>query len=116
MVKENTFNSKTGTKLVVDRRTPFNSLHFFLASDFLLGLCPKGLEKKVSKSLLATAARTRRSSEAHILLFQMSDHQEGILVDNQYSLIKPWKDMWGHCLGGKFTYYFISCDTKIYIT
>jgi hypothetical protein len=116
MVKENTFNSETGTELVVDRRTPFNSLHFFLASKFLLGLCPKCLEKQVSKSLLATAARTRRSSEAHILLFQMSDQREGMLVDNRYSLIKPWKDMWGHYVGGKFPSYFISCDTQIYIT
>jgi hypothetical protein len=29
IVQENTFNSETGKKLVVDKRTPFNSLHFF---------------------------------------------------------------------------------------
>jgi hypothetical protein len=29
MVKENTLDLEAGTKLVVDRRTPFNSLHFF---------------------------------------------------------------------------------------
>jgi hypothetical protein len=96
IVQENTFNSETGTQLVVDRRNLFNSLHFFLDFKFLLGLCPKCLEKQVSKSLLATAARTRRSSEAHILLFQMSDHQEGILADNRYSLIDPWEYMWGN--------------------
>jgi hypothetical protein len=39
MVKENSFKWETGTTLVVDRRTPFNSLRFFLASKFLLGLC-----------------------------------------------------------------------------
>jgi hypothetical protein len=61
VVKENTFNLETGTTLVVVRRTPFNSLHFFLASKFLLGICPKCLEKQVSKSLLAAAARTCRS-------------------------------------------------------
>jgi hypothetical protein len=116
MVQENTCNWETGTKLVVDQRTPFNSLLFFLASKFLLGLCPEYLEKQVSKSILVTAASTRRSSEDHILLFQMSDHQEGKLVDNRYALIKPWKDMWGHYVGGKFPYYFISCDTPIYIT
>jgi hypothetical protein len=116
MVKENTFNWETGTKLVVDRQNPFNSLHFFLASKFLLGLYPECLDKQVSKSLLDIAARTRRSSEARVLLFQMSDHQEGKLVDNQYALIKPCKDMWGHYAGGRFPYYFISCDTPIYIT
>jgi hypothetical protein len=116
MVKENTFNWETGTKLVVDRRNPFNSLHFFLASKFLIGLLLEFLLKQVSKSLLATAARTRRSSEAHILLFQMSDHHEEKLVDNRYALIKPWKYMWGHYVGGKFPYYFISCYTLIYIT
>jgi hypothetical protein len=79
-------------------------------------LCPECLEKQVSKSLLATAERTCRSSEAHILLFQMSDHQEEKIVDNRYALIKPWKDMWEHYVGGKFPYYFISCDTQIYIT
>jgi hypothetical protein len=107
IVQENTLNSETGIKLVVDRRNPFNSLHFFLASKFLVRLCPKCFEKQVSKSLLDTAARTHRSSEAHLLLFQMSDHQEGVLVDNRYSLIKPWKDLWGHYVGGKFPYYFI---------
>jgi hypothetical protein len=111
IVQENTFNWETGTKLVVDRRTPFNSLHFFFASKFLIEICPECLEKQVSKSLLATAARTPRSSEACILLFQMSDRQEGKLVDNRYDLIKPWKDTWGHYVGGKFPYYFISCDT-----
>jgi hypothetical protein len=95
MVKENMFNWETGIKLVADRRTPFKSLHFFLASKFLIGLCPECLDKQISKSLLATDARTHRSSEAHVLLFQMSDHQEGKLVDNRYALIKPWKDMWG---------------------
>jgi hypothetical protein len=40
MVKGNTFNWETGTALVVDRQSPFNSFHFFLASKFLLGLCP----------------------------------------------------------------------------
>jgi hypothetical protein len=88
MVKENTFNWETGTKLVVDRRTPFNSL-LFLASKFLLGLCPECLDKHVSKSLLATSARTHRASEAHVLLFQMSDHQEGMRVHNRYALMKP---------------------------
>jgi hypothetical protein len=68
MVKENMFNSETGTKLVFDRRTPFNSLHLFLDSKFLIGICPKCLEKQVSKSILATAAKTRRSSEAHIYI------------------------------------------------
>jgi hypothetical protein len=102
MVKENTFNWETGKHLVVDCRTPFNLLHFFLASKFLPGLCPEFLDKQVYKSLLATAARTRRSSEAHVLLFQMSDHQEGKLVDNRYDLIKPWKGIWGHYVGGKF--------------
>jgi hypothetical protein len=116
MVKENTFNSETGITLVVDRRTPFDSLHFFLDSKFLLRLCPECLDKQVSKSLLATASRTRHSSEAHALLFQMSDHQEGKLLDNLCALIKPWKDMWGHYVGGKFPYFFISCDTQIYIT
>jgi hypothetical protein len=116
MVKEKTFNSETGTKLVVDRRTPFNSLHFLLASKFLLGLCPECLDKQVSKYRLATAVRTRRSSEAHVLLFQMSDHWEEKLVDNRYALIKPSKDMWGHYVGGNFPYFFISCDTPIYIT
>jgi hypothetical protein len=72
--------------------------------------------KQVSRSLLATAGRTRLSSEAHILFFQMSDHQEGVLVENGYSLIKPWKDMRGHYVGGKSPYYFISCDTQLYIT
>jgi hypothetical protein len=36
VVKENTFDLETGTKLVVDRRTPFNSLHFFLHPSFCL--------------------------------------------------------------------------------
>jgi uncharacterized protein YbaR (Trm112 family) len=116
IVQENMLNWETGIKLVVDQRNPFNSLHFFFAYKFLLGLCPECLEKQLSKSLLATAARTCRSSEAHILLFQMSRHQEGKLVDNRYDLIKPWKDMWGHYVGGKFPYYFISCDTQIDIT
>jgi hypothetical protein len=93
------------------------SIHsFFLASKFLLGLCPECLDNKVSKSLLDTAARTRRSSEAHVLLFQMSDHQEGIRVDNRYALTKPWKYMWGHYGGGKFAYCLIICYTPIYIT
>jgi hypothetical protein len=76
MVKENTLNRETGTKLVVDRRTPFNSLHLFWASKFLLGLCPECLDTQVSKSLLATSGRIHRSSETPVLLFQMSDHQE----------------------------------------
>jgi hypothetical protein len=75
-VPESTFDLETGTKLVVHRRTPFNGLHFYLTSKFLLGLCPKCLEQQVSKSLLASAGGTRRCAEAHILLFQMSDHQE----------------------------------------
>jgi hypothetical protein len=111
MVKENTFDLETGTTLVVDRRTPFNSL-LFLAFKFLLGLCPKCLEKQVSKSLLASAGRTGRCSEAHILLFQMSDHQEGIVVDNRYSLIKSWKDIWGNCVGGKFLIFFFHLILK----
>jgi hypothetical protein len=97
MVKDNTFNWETGTILVVDLRTPFNSLHFF-ASKFLLGLCPECLYKQVSKSLLVAAVRTRLSSEAHVLLFQMSDHQEGILLYNRYALTKPCKDTWRHAL------------------
>jgi hypothetical protein len=68
MVKENMFNWEKRTQLVVDRQTPFNSLHFFLASKFLLGLCPECLDKQVSKSLLATAAMHRRSSEAHVVV------------------------------------------------
>jgi hypothetical protein len=107
MVKENTFNSETGAQLVVDHRTLFNSLHLFLASKFLLGLCPECLDKQVSKSLIATAAMTRRSSEARVLLFQMIDNQEGKRADNRYALIKPWKDMWGHNVGGKFPYFFL---------
>jgi hypothetical protein len=106
-VKENTFDSETGTKLVIDRQTWFNSLHLFLASKFLLGLCPECLDKQVSKSLLATSARTCRSSEARVLLFQMSYHQEGKLVDNRYALIKPWKDMRGHYVGGKFPFFHV---------
>jgi hypothetical protein len=30
----------------------------------------------------SSAGRKRRCAEAHILLLQMSDHQEGIVVDN----------------------------------
>jgi hypothetical protein len=88
----------------------------FLASKFLLGLCPECLYNQVSKSLLATAVMTRRSSEAHVLLFQMSDHQEGILVYNRYDLTSPWKDIFGHHVGGKLAYCLIQCDTPIYIT
>jgi hypothetical protein len=33
----------------------------------------------------------------------MSDYQEGILVDNRYSLKKTWTDVWGHSVGRKFT-------------
>jgi hypothetical protein len=48
MVQENKFNWETGIPLVFDRQTPFNSLHLFLASKFMLGLCPECLEKQVS--------------------------------------------------------------------
>jgi hypothetical protein len=106
IVPGNTFDLETGTKLVVHRRTPFNGLHFYLASKFLLGLCPKCLEQQVSNSLLASAGRTHRCAEAHILLFQMSDHQEGIVVDNRYSLIQTCKDIWGHYVGSKFLIIF----------
>jgi hypothetical protein len=106
IVPENTLDLETGTKLVVHQRTPFNGLHFYLASKFMLGLCPKCLEQQASKSLLASAGRTHHFAEAHILLFQMSDHQEGIVVDNRYSLIQPWKDIWGHYIGGKFLIIF----------
>jgi hypothetical protein len=101
--------------LLINELCSTHSIYFSLPS-LLLGLCPECLEKQVLKSLLATAARTRHSSEARILLFRMSDRQEGKLVDNQYDLINPWKDMWVHYVGGKFPYYFISCDTQIYIT
>jgi hypothetical protein len=47
IVPGKTFDLGTGTKLVAHRRTPFNSLHFYLASKFLLGLCPKCLEQQV---------------------------------------------------------------------
>jgi hypothetical protein len=107
MVKESTFNRETGTQLVVDRLNPFTSLHFFMASKFLLGICPKCLDKQVSKSLLATSARTRCSSESHAMLFQMSDHEKGILVDNRYALTEPLKDMWGNHVWGKFDYCII---------
>jgi hypothetical protein len=115
MVKENTFNREMGKKwlLITEIRS---TQSIFFASKFLLGLCPEFLDKQVSKSLLATAARTRRSSEAHVLLFQMSDHQEGILVNNRYALTKPWKDMLGHHVGGKLDYCLIRCDTPTYIT
>jgi hypothetical protein len=41
MVKENMFDLETGTTLVVDRRAPFNSLHFFLASKVSAWAMPK---------------------------------------------------------------------------
>jgi predicted alpha/beta superfamily hydrolase len=41
------------------------------------------------------------------MLFQMSDHQEGIHVDNRYALNKAWSEMWGHHVGGKFAYFHI---------
>jgi hypothetical protein len=114
IVPENTFDLEAGNILVVHRLTPFNGLHFYLASKFLPGLCPKYLEQQVSKSLLVSAGRTCRCAEAHILLFQMSDHQEGIVVDNRYSLIQPWKEIWGHYVGGKFLIIFSMRNSDIH--
>jgi hypothetical protein len=96
-----------GEKFVVDHQTPFSSLHVLMASKFLLGLCPKILENQISKSLRAAAARTRHSTEAHIMLFQMSDYQKVILVDNRYALNEAWTDMWGHKVGSNFAYCLI---------
>jgi hypothetical protein len=97
------------------RRTPFNSLYFLMALKFLLGLCPKCLEKQVSKCLLAAASRTCCATESHVLLYQMSDHQEGIFVDNRYFLKKAWNDMWGHPVGGKFNFGLNSFVAPVYI-
>jgi hypothetical protein len=72
MVRENTRNRETEKEVKLDRRTPLNSLHFFMASKFLLGICPIFLETQVSKCLLDAASRTRRATEAHVLLYQMS--------------------------------------------
>jgi hypothetical protein len=107
MVKESTWNREIENKVIVDFHTPLNSIHFFMVSKFLLFLCPKCLDKQASKCLLATASRTRRATEAHVMLYWMSDHQEGKLVDNRYALKKAWKDMWGHHVGGKFAYRLI---------
>jgi hypothetical protein len=85
-----------------------------MASNFLLGLCPKCLEKQVSKCLLAAAPRTRRITEAHVMLYQISDHQKGILLDNRYALNKAWKDMWVHHVGGKFAYCLTLFDVPVY--
>jgi hypothetical protein len=46
MVKENTFDLETGIKLVVDRRTPFNSLHFFCYPSFCLDYAQNVLKSK----------------------------------------------------------------------
>jgi hypothetical protein len=94
---------KTEKEVILHRRTPFNSLHFLKASKFLMGLCPKCLEKQVSKCLLAAASRPRRATEGHVVWYQLSDYQEETLVDNRYSLKKVWKEIWGHSFGDKFT-------------
>jgi hypothetical protein len=47
MVKEKTFNSETGTKLVIDRRTLFNSLHFFFGLQVSAWAMPKMFGKAI---------------------------------------------------------------------
>ena len=100
IVKEPVWDEKNETTVLVERRTPLTSRHFMMASKFLLLLCPKCLEKQVTKT--SPLETFRRSSVGTVQLYQINEKVKGQMLENRYSLKKPWVDIWGHSVGGKF--------------
>jgi hypothetical protein len=91
-------------KNVVFHRTPFNSLHFLMATRFLVGLCPTCLQLQATEWLFP--ARQCCSNTAGTLLVYQIVPGRLAMVDNTYNLKKHWKDNWGNSVGGEF---IISC-------
>jgi hypothetical protein len=90
-------------KTVVYCRTPFNGLHFLMATWFLVGICPTCLQLQVKMLIVA---RQRPSNTAGTqLLYQLVPGRLA-MVDNTYYLKRPWKGNWKNSVGGKFIQYF----------
>jgi hypothetical protein len=87
-------------KTVVYCRTPFNGLHFLMATRFLVGLCPTCLQLQVTKMLLAARHRYLNTAGTQ-LLYQLVPGRLA-MVDNTYYFKRPWKDNWVNSVGGKF--------------
>jgi hypothetical protein len=80
--------------------SPFNGLHFLMATRFLVGLCPTCLQLQVTKMLLAARHRYLNTAGTQ-LLYQLVPGRLA-MVDNTYYFKRPWKDNWVNSVGGKF--------------
>jgi hypothetical protein len=77
-------------KTVVYRRTPFNGLHFLMATWLLVGLCPTCLQLEVTHMLLAARQRCLNTTGTQ-LFYQLVTGRLAIF-HNTYYLKRPWKD------------------------